>query len=89
MKLSKDNINAWNVLGDLLWNKGDLDQAVLCFKEAIHQKPDKYSYQELSIIQRQFKNEPISDLCRKSLYYINKAIELDENDGYSYCINIL
>lgn len=83
------NIEAWNILGDILWNKGDLDMAFICFDKANKQKENKYSYQELSILVRQFQKKSPIDLCNESLDYINKAIKLDPDDGYSYCIFIL
>ena len=88
VKLSPNNVDAWNALANCFWKKGDLQQAVQCFQSALEQKENPHSLRELSMLRRQLggTNDEMVVNMSNSLVEAKKAIALDVTDKKSWYV---
>ncbi|KAM4536862.1 tetratricopeptide repeat protein 5 [Odontesthes bonariensis] len=89
VKLEPGLVEAWNILGEQFWKKGDLAGAKNCFTGALQQKKNKVSLRNLSMVLRQLPAAS-SDLHGKqvleSVDMARQAVQLDVTDGTSWHI---
>lgn len=89
VKLDPGLVEAWNILGEQYWKKGDLGGAKNCFTGALQQNKNKVSLRNLSMVLRQLP-APSSDAHGKqvleSVDMARQAVELDVMDGKSWHI---
>lgn len=88
VKLEPKLVEAWNILGECFWKKGDIDAAKNCFSGALQHSKNKVSLRNLSMVLRQF-----GDSREQKLHHINEsvvkakeAIALDISDGMSWFV---
>ena len=64
VKRDPSRIEAWNMLGETFWKKGDVSAARDCFESALKRKKDKAykaSLRSLSMVLRQIKPQKVRD----------------------------
>ncbi|XP_061565886.1 tetratricopeptide repeat protein 5 [Cololabis saira] len=87
VKLDPGLVEAWNILGEQYWKKGDLIGANNCFTGALQQNKNKVSLRNLSMVLRQLPAAS-RDLQKKkvleSVELAREAVELDVMDGTSW-----
>lgn len=88
VKLDPKQVEAWNVLGECFWKKGDIEQAKNCFTGALQHSINKISLRNLSMVLRQFGSTPEEKLqhINESVKKAKEAVEMDMNDGTSWFI---
>eukprot|EP00055_Hartaetosiga_balthica_P018141 m.129165 g.129165 ORF g.129165 m.129165 type:complete len:441 (+) comp9459_c1_seq4:7887-9209(+) len=89
VKLSPDDINVWNLLGEICWRKGDLEEAKSCFESALGKRENVQSYQHMSMLLRQLSaKSPVErlKLVDESIAVARKAIKLDSSNGHSWFV---
>ncbi|XP_032438497.1 tetratricopeptide repeat protein 5 [Xiphophorus hellerii] len=89
VKLDPCLVEAWNILGDQYWKKGDLVASKNCFTGALQREKNKVSLRNLSMVLRQLPT-PNKDQHGKhvleSVDLAREAVQLDAGDGTSWCI---
>jgi len=87
MKLNPNDPETLNILGHILWKKGDLEGGKNCFEESVKKKPNLRGLRYLSIILRSLpcerKDKPAN--VQRSLELAKQALTLDLKDGESWC----
>ena len=89
VKRDPSHIEAWNMLGETFWKKGNLIASKDCFEGALKRKKDKISLRSLSMVLRQLKpKQPGNNQMNvlESVKHAKAAVELDVNDGKSWYI---
>lgn len=89
IKRDPSHIEAWNMLGETFWKKGNLPASKDCFEGALKRKKDKVSLRSLSMVLRQLKPAKIGDEQKhvlESVEHAKAAVELDVVDGKSWYI---
>ena len=89
VKRDPSRIEAWNMLGETFWKKGDVSAARDCFEGALKRKKDKASLRSLSMVLRQIKPQKVGDdqgNVLQSVEHAKAAVELDAMDGKSWYI---
>ena len=89
VKRDPSHIEAWNMLGETFWKKGEISAAKDCFEGALKRKKDKTSLRSLSMVLRQIKPEQPGDQHKNvltSVDHAKAAVELDPSDGKSWYI---
>ena len=88
VKLDPKQVEAWNILGECFWKKGDIDSAKNCFTGALQHSTNKVALRNLSMVLRQFgssreeKLQYITDGVAKA----KEAVNLDIADGTSWFV---
>ena len=86
VKLDPKLIDAWDLLGETYWAKGDVSAAENCFTSAIMQEKRPSSLRRLAVALRQRKNEAQrSKNVKLSLEKAREATAIDVADGRSWC----
>ena len=88
VKLDPKLVEAWNILGECFWKKGDIDAAKNCFSGALQHSKNKVSLRNLSMVLRQFGNSREEKLqhINESVVKAKDAISLDISDGMSWFV---
>ena len=89
VKRDPSHIDAWNMLGETFWKKGNILGAKDCFEGALKRKKNKASLRSLSMVLRQIKPEQPGDQQKnvlESVEHAKAAVELDTKDGKSWYI---
>ena len=88
VKLDPKHVEAWNILGECFWKKGDIESARNCFTGALQHSVNKVSLRNLSMVLRQFGNTREEKLknINDSVTKAKEAIQLDVKDGTSWFI---
>eukprot|EP00049_Salpingoeca_infusionum_P002009 m.52838 g.52838 ORF g.52838 m.52838 type:complete len:416 (+) comp11339_c0_seq3:511-1758(+) len=91
VKLDRDNLAAWNLLGECFWKKGDLTEAEKCFEhvQLASQYKDVDSLHHLSMLLRQKRVKGKSEqleAVRTSIDKAKEAIKLDISNGHSWFV---
>lgn len=88
VKLDPKHVEAWNILGEIYWKKGDIDSAKNCFVGALQHSTNKISLRNLSMVLRQFGNSREEKLqnINESVLKAKEAINLDISDGTSWFV---
>ncbi|MED6269939.1 hypothetical protein CHARACLAT_004635 [Characodon lateralis] len=89
VKLDPTLVEAWNILGDQYWKKGDLIASKNCFTGALQQEKNKVSLRNLSMVLRQLpaaNSDEHSKRVLESVDLAREAVQLDVGDGTSWCI---
>ncbi|CAG5929154.1 unnamed protein product [Menidia menidia] len=89
VKLEPGLVEAWNVLGEQYWKRGDLVGARSCFTGALQQKKNKVSLRNLSMVLRQLpagSSEAHGKQVLESVDMARQAVQLDVTDGTSWHI---
>ncbi|XP_076819445.1 tetratricopeptide repeat protein 5-like isoform X1 [Clavelina lepadiformis] len=82
-------IEAWNMLGETFWKKGDISAAKDCFEGALKRSKEKVSLRSLSMVLRQLKPSKLGDEQKnilQSVEHAKEAVQLDVNDGTSWYV---
>lgn len=89
VKLEPGLVEAWNILGEQYWKKGDLTAAKTCFTGALQQSKNKVSLRSLSMVLRQLPGGSNDERGKKVLESVDmarQAVQLDVTDGTSWYI---
>ncbi|EGD80858.1 hypothetical protein PTSG_11730 [Salpingoeca rosetta] len=89
VKLNPKNIDAWNLLGEVFWRKGDLFESTRCFEMALHREENAESLRNLSMITRKKRVSTRAEEKRnieESIELAKKAIALDFSSGRSWFV---
>lgn len=88
VKLDPKHVEAWNILGECYWKKGDIDSAKNCFSGALQHSKNKISLRNLSMVLRQFGSSREDKLqhITESVQRAKEAIKLDISDGISWFV---
>nr|CAB3267345.1 tetratricopeptide repeat protein 5-like [Phallusia mammillata] len=89
VKRDPSHIEAWNMLGETFWKKGDIQAAKDCFEGALRRTKNKVSLRSLSMVLRQMKPLQKGDTTKNVLQSVECAkdsVEMDTNDGTSWYI---
>ncbi|XP_045480809.1 tetratricopeptide repeat protein 5-like [Harmonia axyridis] len=88
IKLDRKLVEAWNELGDCYWKNDEFKKSQSCFEGALKERKNKVSLRNLSMLSRQevvnLKAERIANV-EKGLNYAKEAVQLDPQDGLSWC----
>uniref|UniRef100_A0A3Q2PQA2 Tetratricopeptide repeat domain 5 n=1 Tax=Fundulus heteroclitus TaxID=8078 RepID=A0A3Q2PQA2_FUNHE len=89
VKLDPRLVEAWNILGDQYWKKGDLIASKNCFTGALQREKNKVSLRNLSMLLRQLpaaSDDEHGKHVLESVDLARDAVQLDLSDGTSWCI---
>ena len=95
VKLDPEGVEAWNLLGSELWDKGDLDSARHCFEYGGRLRPNGEGLRQLSILRRQLakregggggEGQPHRQAVEQSVEEAKQAVGLDISDGHSWYV---
>lgn len=88
VKLDPKQVEAWNILGECFWKKGDIDSAKNCFTGALQHSTNKVSLRSLSMVLRQLGSSGEEKLrhINDSVVNAREAVNLDITDGTSWYI---
>ncbi|XP_067947415.1 tetratricopeptide repeat protein 5-like [Watersipora subatra] len=88
VKLDPKQVEAWNILGECFWKKGDIDSAKNCFSGALQHSKDKVTLRNLSMVLRQFgsSREEKLQYITESVSKAKEAVNLDITDGTSWFV---
>lgn len=88
VKLDPKHVQAWNILGECFWKKGDIEGAKNCFSGALQHSKNKVSLRNLSMVLRQFGTSREEKLhhINESVLKAKEAISLDISDGMSWFV---
>ncbi|KAM6908962.1 tetratricopeptide repeat protein 5 [Xenentodon cancila] len=89
VKLEPGLVEAWNILGEQYWKKGDLTGANNCFTGALQQNKNKVSLRNLSMVLRQLPASNSDEQGKQVLESVDlarQAVQLDLTDGTSWKI---
>jgi len=89
VKRDPSHIDAWNMLGEAFWKKGNITAAKDCFEGALKRNKNKGSLRSLSMVLRQIKPQQPGDQHKnvlESVEHAKAAVELDIKDGNSWYI---
>eukprot|EP01147_Barroeca_monosierra_P010684 gene10684-2783_t len=89
VKLDPKKIDAWNLLGEVLWRKGDVFESKRCFEAALERKENAESLRNLSMIVRQQPFQTKADRLRQiesSIKLAKQALALDYSCGRSWFV---
>ena len=87
MRLNPSDPETLNILGHILWKKGDLEGSKNCFEESVKRKPNLRGLRYLAITLRSLPCDPKDKpaLIQRSLDLAKQALSLDFKDGESWC----
>ncbi|KAF2358735.1 Tetratricopeptide repeat protein 5 OB fold domain [Trinorchestia longiramus] len=89
-KASKFNIpGAWTLLGECLYNRGDLTGATTCFNRTLSTGEDKVALRNLSMLMRALPAsapQQREDNINKGVEYARRAVKQDPADGRSWMV---
>lgn len=87
VKLNPSQLEAWNILGEVFYQKKDYPQSKRCFESALQLcGNNKVSLRKLSMVSRFLGNpEERAANVRESVKLAKEAVKLDLNDGESWC----
>lgn len=89
IKLDPCLVEAWNILGDQYWKKGDLVASKNCCTGALQREKNKVSLRNLSMVLRQLPAANTDEHGKHVLESVDlarEAVQLDPGDGTSWCI---
>ena len=96
VKLDPEGVEAWNLLGSELWDKGDLDCARHCLEYSGRLRPNGEGLRQLSILRRQLakreggagggEGQPHRKAVEQSVEEAKQAVGLDIADGHSWYV---
>ncbi|XP_015247243.1 PREDICTED: tetratricopeptide repeat protein 5 isoform X1 [Cyprinodon variegatus] len=89
VKLDPCLVEAWNILGDQYWKKGDLIASKNCLTGALQQEKNKVSLRNLSMVLRQLpaaNNDEHGKRVLESVDLAREAVQLDVSDGTSWFV---
>uniref|UniRef100_A0A8C6KAT8 Tetratricopeptide repeat domain 5 n=1 Tax=Nothobranchius furzeri TaxID=105023 RepID=A0A8C6KAT8_NOTFU len=89
VKLEPSLVEAWNLLGEQYWKKGDIAAAKNCFTGALQQNKNKVSLRKLSMVLRQLPAASGDEHGKRVLESVDvarQAVQLDVDDGTSWYI---
>ncbi|KAM4564322.1 tetratricopeptide repeat protein 5 [Fundulus diaphanus] len=89
VKLDPRLVEAWNILGDQYWKKGDLIASKNCFTGALQREKNKVSLRNLSMVLRQLpaaSDDEHGKHVLESVDLARDAVQLDLSDGTSWGI---
>uniref|UniRef100_A0A1A7WMU5 Tetratricopeptide repeat domain 5 n=1 Tax=Iconisemion striatum TaxID=60296 RepID=A0A1A7WMU5_9TELE len=89
VKLEPGLVEAWNILGEQYWKKGDMAAAKNCFTGALQQNKNKVSLRKLSMVLRQLPTASGDEHGKQVLESVDmarQAVQLDVDDGTSWYI---
>ena len=89
VKRDPSHVDAWNMLGETFWKKGNILAAKDCFEGALKRNKNKESLRSLSMVLRQIKPTQPGDQHKnvlESVEHAKAAVELDTKDGRSWYI---
>ncbi|MEQ2202573.1 hypothetical protein XENOCAPTIV_007365, partial [Xenoophorus captivus] len=75
VKLDPTLVEAWNILGDQYWKKGDLIASKNCFTGALQQEKNKVSLRNLSMVLRQLPAANSDEHSKRVLESVDLARE--------------
>ncbi|KAI9136551.1 hypothetical protein BKA69DRAFT_1178831 [Paraphysoderma sedebokerense] len=87
-KLWPSCVDAWNLLGEVFWKKGDFQGAKSCFDAGLAQRRNKVSLRQLSMVMRQIGQNTEQRLqnIQQSVELCKEAVKMDVKDGISWLI---
>ena len=91
VKLDPDNARCWNGAARALWKRGDLSSAQQCFLRSLEHVPDKETWANLSMLQRQVAGNLPSQEARHrkiedALSSARAAVAMDVADAHGWHI---
>jgi len=87
VKRDPSRIDAWNMLGECYWKKGDIAAARNCFQGALRRSKNKVSLRSMSMVLRQLKEEHgEGNQVVASVTCAKDALQLDMDDGVSWYV---
>jgi tetratricopeptide (TPR) repeat protein len=88
VKLCPSSIEAWNLLGDLLGERGEFTTARDCFSRSIAQAPNKKALRDMAMVMRKLGETPKekAGLTMSSLKSAKQAVALDVEDSESWYV---
>lgn len=86
MKLNPNDVDTLNILGHILWKKGDLEGSKNCFEESVKKKANLRGLRYLAIILRAAPCDPKdkSAVIQRSADLAKQAVGMDLKDGESW-----
>lgn len=88
MRLNPSDPETMNILGHILWKKGDLEGSKNCFEESVKKKPNLRGLRYLAITLRSVPCDPKEKAAniQRSVDLAKQALSLNLKDGESWCM---